>query len=47
MKIENIEELSQIMQKVKSEGKKVVLCHGCFDSCTLPYKIFSGSKENG
>lgn len=26
-----IEELSGIVQQLKSEGKKVVLCHGCFD----------------
>ena len=48
MKIKNIEELSQIMQKVKSEGKKVVLCHGCFDLMHPGHiKYFQAAKKMG
>jgi rfaE bifunctional protein nucleotidyltransferase chain/domain len=48
MKIKNIEELSQIMQKVKSEGKRVVLCHGCFDLMHPGHiKYFQAAKRMG
>lgn len=48
MKIKNIEELSQIMQKVKSEGKRVVLCHGCFDLMHPGHiKYFQAAKKMG
>ncbi len=48
MKIKNIEELSQIMQKIKSDGKKVVLCHGCFDLMHPGHiKYFQAAKKMG
>jgi len=48
MKIRDIEELSQIIQKVKSEGKKVVLCHGCFDLMHPGHiKYFQAAKRMG
>lgn len=48
MKIKDIEELSQIMQKVKSDGKKVVLCHGCFDLMHPGHiKYFQAAKRMG
>lgn len=48
MKIKNIEELSQIMQKVKSKGEKVVLCHGCFDLMHPGHiKYFQAAKRMG
>lgn len=31
MKILKLEELAQKIQGMKSDGKKIVLCHGCFD----------------
>jgi rfaE bifunctional protein nucleotidyltransferase chain/domain len=31
MKILKLEELVQKIQSMKSDGKKIVLCHGCFD----------------
>lgn len=48
MKIKDIEELSQIMQKMKSDGKKVVLCHGCFDLMHPGHiKYFQAAKRMG
>ena len=48
MKIKDIEELSQIMQRVKSDGKKVVLCHGCFDLMHPGHiKYFQAAKRMG
>jgi len=31
MKIVELEELGKILQDLRSKGKKIVLCHGCFD----------------
>ena len=31
MKIVELEELRKILQDLRSKGKKIVLCHGCFD----------------
>jgi len=48
MKIKVLEELSQILKKLKSEGKKVVLCHGCFDLMHPGHiKYFQASKKMG
>lgn len=48
MKIKDIEELSQIMQRVKSDGKRVVLCHGCFDLMHPGHiKYFQAAKRMG
>ena len=48
MKIKDIEELSRIIQKVKSEDKKVVLCHGCFDLMHPGHiKYFQAAKKMG
>lgn len=43
-----IEELSGIVQQLKSEGKKVVLCHGCFDLMHPGHiKYFQAAKKMG
>lgn len=48
MKIKDIQELSNIIQSVKSEGKKVVLCHGCFDLMHPGHiKYFQAAKRMG
>ncbi len=48
MKIKVLDELSQILKKLKSEGKKVVLCHGCFDLMHPGHiKYFQSSKKMG
>lgn len=48
MKIQDIEELSQIIQKAKSKGEKVVLCHGCFDLMHPGHiKYFQAAKKMG
>lgn len=48
MKIKVLEELSLIIMKLKSEGKKVVLCHGCFDLMHPGHiKYFQASKRMG
>lgn len=48
MKIKVLEELSQIIKKLKSEGKKVVLCHGCFDLMHPGHiKYFQASRNMG
>lgn len=48
MKIFALEELSHIIQKLKSEGKKVVLCHGCFDLIHPGHvKHFQAAKKMG
>ena len=31
MKIVELEELGKILRDLRSKGKKIVLCHGCFD----------------
>lgn len=48
MKIIPIEELSHILKKLRSEGKKVVLCHGCFDLMHPGHiKYFQAAKKMG
>ncbi len=48
MKIKPLEELSHIIQKKKSERKKIVLCHGCFDLMHPGHiKYFQSSKKMG
>ena len=48
MKIKVLEELSQIIKKLKSEGKKVVLCHGCFDLMHPGHiKYFHAARKMG
>jgi rfaE bifunctional protein nucleotidyltransferase chain/domain len=48
MKIKSLKELSLIIQKLKSEGKKVVLCHGCFDLMHPGHiKYFQAAKKMG
>jgi len=48
MKIKDIQELSLITQKIKSEGGKVVLCHGCFDLMHPGHiKYFQAAREMG
>ncbi|MCP4265437.1 MAG: adenylyltransferase/cytidyltransferase family protein [Candidatus Brocadiaceae bacterium] len=48
MKIVNLDELSKNIQVLKSEGRKIVLCHGCFDLMHPGHiKYFQASKEMG
>ena len=48
MKIISIEELAHQLQKLKSEGNKLVLCHGCFDLMHPGHiKHFQAAKEMG
>ncbi len=48
MKILTIEELSKKLQNLKPEGKKIVLCHGCFDLMHPGHiKYFQAAKKMG
>lgn len=48
MKIKTLEELSVILKKLKIAGKKIVLCHGCFDLMHPGHiKYFQASKKMG
>ncbi|MDO9287344.1 MAG: adenylyltransferase/cytidyltransferase family protein [Thermodesulfovibrionales bacterium] len=48
MKIKVLEELSRIIKELKSEGKKVVLCHGCFDLMHPGHiKYFQAARNMG
>lgn len=48
MKIKTLEELSDIIKKLKARGEKVVLCHGCFDMMHPGHiKYFQASKKMG
>ena len=48
MKIIIFDELAQILHKLKAEGKKLVLCHGCFDLMHPGHiKHFQAAKEMG
>lgn len=48
MKIVPMEELNRIVQKLKIEGKKIVLCHGCFDLMHPGHiKYFQAAKKMG
>ena len=47
-KILNIDSLSKILQKYKSKGKKIVLCHGVFDLLHIGHiKHFEEAKSLG
>lgn len=48
MKILEMEELAQKLHGLKSQGKKIVLCHGCFDLMHPGHiKYFQASKKMG
>lgn len=48
VKILELEELAKRISKLKSEGKKIVLCHGCFDLMHPGHiKYFQASKKMG
>ena len=48
MKIVDIEELSNIIYKLKQQGKSVVMCHGCFDLMHPGHiKHFQAAKKEG
>ncbi len=48
MKIKSLEELSLVIQELRSEGKKIVLCHGCFDLMHPGHiKHFQAAKKMG
>lgn len=48
MEIKGLEELSGIVQKLKSEGKRIVLCHGCFDLMHPGHiKYFQAARKMG
>jgi rfaE bifunctional protein nucleotidyltransferase chain/domain len=48
VKILELEELAEKLRNLKSEGKKIVLCHGCFDLMHPGHiKYFQASKKMG
>ena len=48
MKLLGLDELAEILRALKSEGKKVVLCHGCFDLMHPGHiKYFQAAKKMG
>ena len=48
MKILDLNELAEKLSELKSHGKKIVLCHGCFDLMHPGHiKYFQASKEMG
>lgn len=48
MKILELDELAKRIEKLKSQGKKIVLCHGCFDLMHPGHiKYFQASKKMG
>lgn len=48
MKILKIEELAKVIQHLKSKGKKIVHCHGCFDLMHPGHiKYFQAAKKMG
>ncbi len=48
MKILKIEELAERIKALKSEGKKIVHCHGCFDPMHPGHiKYFQAAKKMG
>jgi len=47
-KIKTLEELSEILAELKNRGKKIVLCHGCFDLIHYGHiQHFLAAKEQG
>ncbi len=47
-KIKELEELKEILEKHKSQGKKIVQCHGCFDIVHYGHlQHFLNSKKQG
>jgi rfaE bifunctional protein nucleotidyltransferase chain/domain len=48
MKILELEDLGKKIQNLKSRGKKIVHCHGCFDLIHIGHiKYFQASKKMG
>lgn len=48
MKILEIEELAEKTRKLKSEGNRIVHCHGCFDLMHIGHiKYFQAAKKMG
>ena len=48
MKILGLDQLTKITTGLKSEGKKIVHCHGCFDLMHVGHiKYFQASKKMG
>lgn len=48
MKIFEVEELAKKVNKLKSKGKKIVHCHGCFDLMHIGHiKYFQAAKKMG
>jgi len=48
MKILELDELAKKIRGLKSEGKKIVHCHGCFDLMHIGHiKYFQASKKMG
>lgn len=48
MKIFELEDLAKRITDIKSQGKKIVLCHGCFDLMHPGHiKYFQASKKMG
>ena len=48
MKIAKFEELEKVLRDLKSEGKKIIHCHGCFDLMHPGHiKYFQAAKEMG
>jgi len=48
MKITDIEQLSDIINDLKAGGKRIVLCHGCFDLMHPGHiKYFQAAKKMG
>ncbi len=48
MKISELDELAKKIQDLKSSGKKIVHCHGCFDLMHIGHiKYFQASKKMG
>ncbi len=48
MKIVKLEKLASIIENLKSENKKIILCHGCFDLIHPGHiKYFQAAKKMG
>jgi rfaE bifunctional protein nucleotidyltransferase chain/domain len=48
MKILELEDLAKKIQTLKSKGKKIIHCHGCFDLMHIGHiKYFQASKKMG